>query len=63
MAFSLSSFSPCCHIGRIERQYNGSQFKLTHYRILGAREHFDAATRFAQAGKALPVHHLYFLNN
>jgi hypothetical protein len=29
----------------------------------GARGHFDAATRFAQAGKALPLHHLYFLKD
>jgi hypothetical protein len=30
---------------------------------LGAREHFDAGTRFAQAYNALPPHHLYYLNN
>jgi len=30
---------------------------------LGAREHFDAGTRFAQGSKALLLHHLYFLNN
>jgi hypothetical protein len=29
----------------------------------GASEHFDAGTRFAQAGKALPLHHLYLVNN
>jgi len=30
---------------------------------IGVRERFDAGTRFAQACKALPLHHLYFLNN
>jgi hypothetical protein len=29
----------------------------------GARERFDAGTRFAHAGKALLVHHLYLANN
>jgi hypothetical protein len=30
---------------------------------IGVREHSGADARFAQACKALPLHHLYFLNN
>jgi hypothetical protein len=30
---------------------------------IGVRERFGAGARFAQACKALPLHHLYFLNN
>jgi hypothetical protein len=30
---------------------------------IGVREHLGANARFEQARKALPLHHLYFLNN
>jgi hypothetical protein len=30
---------------------------------IGVREHFGADARFAQACKALPLHHLYLANN
>jgi transposase InsO family protein len=39
-----------------------SNHKLEDWNF-GAREHFDAGTRFAQAGKTLPPQHLCLVNN
>jgi hypothetical protein len=39
------------------------RLKLRENWNFGAREHFDADTRFAQGSKALRLLHLYLLNN